>query len=189
MTVDMKEKSQGYADLSEVSAATFGRFLEWAYKGYCSAPIPSEKEPAASVSSSETDTAKNNSSHTTTVYWSYGSRAFTGEYYNCDRCGSNLKLCINCSAVYFACYCYGQPRNNCGCGSYSFKTASMKSEATQTRESFVKITLVTSTKSSAPPYLSSPLEATNAKKRITQVRSCSIGLMKHQTLCTIGKKS
>lgn len=41
ITLDMKEKSQGYATLEDVTAATFDRFLEWATKGFYTPPLPS----------------------------------------------------------------------------------------------------------------------------------------------------
>ena len=37
MNLDMKEKSQGWAMIGDVSAPTFERFVEWAYKGYYTA--------------------------------------------------------------------------------------------------------------------------------------------------------
>ena len=35
---DFKEKKQGYAEIAELDASTFDRFLEWVYKGYYTAP-------------------------------------------------------------------------------------------------------------------------------------------------------
>ena len=40
ITLNMKEKGQGYATLEGVTPATFDRFLEWATKGYYTPPLP-----------------------------------------------------------------------------------------------------------------------------------------------------
>ena len=41
ITLNMKEKGQGYATLEGVTPATFDRFLEWATKGFYTPPLPS----------------------------------------------------------------------------------------------------------------------------------------------------
>lgn len=42
MNINMKEKSQGYAEMTGVETATFDRFLEWMYRGKYSSPTPKD---------------------------------------------------------------------------------------------------------------------------------------------------
>ena len=52
----MKEKEQGFAELKDVTAATFDRFLEWASKGFYTPPEPST-DPTAQTKNVRNDQA------------------------------------------------------------------------------------------------------------------------------------